>query len=108
MDLLGGFLGWVVSIQGAKWLVSFRSFFSSAHPDVEAPKNWKPITLRAPILGGFIFVTIGVIILLEVLSHMSTREGNGGGLVFAEDVEKLPTITTAWYRRISLALFIAN
>ncbi|RDW81900.1 hypothetical protein BP6252_03012 [Coleophoma cylindrospora] len=57
-------------------------------------KGWKPVTLQAPILGGFVFFSIAVIVLLELLSRISTKASNGGGLTFASDVNNLSTMTT--------------
>jgi hypothetical protein len=42
------------------------------------------ITLRAPILGSFVLVSLLIIIMLEGLSYTSTRNGNGGGVAFAD------------------------
>jgi len=69
--------------------------------------GWKPITLRAPVLGGFIIVSIMIIILLEILSHISSGNGNrnGGGLAFAADVNSLPTIVSFKYSHISHNIF---
>ena len=65
-------------------------------PTVRSAKGWKPITLRAPILGGFILISLAIIALLEFLSHRSSGM-NGGGLVFASDPDSLPTLTTFLY-----------
>ena len=61
--------------------------------------GWKPITLRWPVLLGLIVVSAEIIIVLEILSHMSTRDNNknGGGLAFAVDVKSLSTGVSFWY-----------
>lgn len=58
---------------------------------------WKPITLRGPVLGSFIIFSVLVISLLEVLSSKSSGNENGGGLVFAADVDNLPTLPSFGY-----------
>lgn len=60
-------------------------------------ENWKPITLRGPVLGSFIFFSVLVISVLEVLSSKSSGNKNGGGLVFAADVDKLPAFPSFGY-----------
>jgi hypothetical protein len=59
-------------------------------------KRWKPMIFQAPVLGVFIFVSLSIIVLLEILSHISSGNGNlnGGGLIFAPDVNSLPPTTT--------------
>ncbi|KAE9364127.1 hypothetical protein N431DRAFT_420931 [Stipitochalara longipes BDJ] len=59
-------------------------------------KGWKPITLRAPVLSLFVFISLTVITLLEILYHRSLG-GNGGGLAFASDLNSLPMSTTFLY-----------
>ncbi|PVH77159.1 hypothetical protein DL98DRAFT_591555 [Cadophora sp. DSE1049] len=59
--------------------------------------GWKPATLRSPILGAFVLISVIIIAALEVLSHISSRDANGGGLVFAADVESLPTTAMFGY-----------
>lgn len=58
---------------------------------------WKPFSLRAPVLGGFIFFSMCMIAALEVLSHISSSNGNNGGLVFAKRAEDLPLINIFRY-----------
>lgn len=48
---------------------------------------WKPITFSGPILSCFIIFSMLVIVLLEILSRKSATPENGGGLIFAEDIE---------------------
>ncbi|RDW62552.1 hypothetical protein BP5796_10854 [Coleophoma crateriformis] len=57
-------------------------------------KGWKPVTLQAPILGGFVFFSIAVIVVLELLSRISAKSSNGGGLAFASDVDNLSNMAT--------------
>ncbi|KAH7310374.1 hypothetical protein BKA65DRAFT_413820 [Rhexocercosporidium sp. MPI-PUGE-AT-0058] len=59
--------------------------------------GWKPATLRLPILGGFILGSLAIIAILEVLSNISSRPSNGGGLAFAQDVDNIPTGVTFGY-----------
>ncbi|KUJ06743.1 uncharacterized protein LY89DRAFT_661803 [Mollisia scopiformis] len=47
--------------------------------------GWKPRTLRSPVLGTMIIVSLSLIVLLEVLSHISTRNNSEGGIAFAVD-----------------------
>jgi hypothetical protein len=54
-------------------------------------QGWKPVTLRTPMLGGFIILSLVVIALLEVLSQKSLKAENGGGLVFAANVNRIPS-----------------
>lgn len=42
-------------------------------------KHWKPITLRAPVLGSFIVVSVFLIIILEVLARIAGVASNFGG-----------------------------
>lgn len=58
--------------------------------------GWKPITLRAPILGGLIFISALLIVVLEVLFYISTRNSNmnGGGVAFGATVDSLSSRTT--------------
>ncbi|CZR69554.1 uncharacterized protein PAC_19454 [Phialocephala subalpina] len=60
-------------------------------------ESWKPITLRAPVLGSLILFSVLIISLLEVLSAKSSGNQNGGGLVFAADVDNLPTFSSFGY-----------
>ncbi|KAL3426519.1 hypothetical protein PVAG01_00028 [Phlyctema vagabunda] len=57
--------------------------------------HWKPVTLRAPVLGGFVIVSIVLIATLELLAYMSSAHGNQneGGLVFATDVDQISTFS---------------
>lgn len=57
---------------------------------LEMSTAWKPLTLRWPILGGIIALSIAAIILLEILAKRSSSQTNGGGLVFADDVDSFP------------------
>jgi hypothetical protein len=59
-------------------------------------KGWKPITLRAPVLGSFVLISLLIVALLEVLSHQSSGQ-NGGGVAFPSDLDSLPTLTTFGY-----------
>ncbi|KAK0130121.1 hypothetical protein ONS96_000649 [Cadophora gregata f. sp. sojae] len=59
--------------------------------------GWKPVTLRSPILGVFVLISIIMIAALEVLSHISSQDGNGGGLVFATNVESISTAASFGY-----------
>ncbi|KAF4624946.1 hypothetical protein G7Y89_g13225 [Cudoniella acicularis] len=63
----------------------------------EKQDGWKPVTLQAPMLGSFILVTLSLIIILEVLSHISLRSSNGGGIAFADDVDSLSASVTFGY-----------
>ena len=53
-------------------------------------KQWKPITLRAPILGGLIIFSLSMVAVLEVLSYMSSGNGNmnGGAVAFAANANE--------------------
>ncbi|CZS94144.1 uncharacterized protein RAG0_04191 [Rhynchosporium agropyri] len=62
-----------------------------------ASNGWKPVTLRAPILGAFIFISLAIITGLEVLYVISLRPENGGGLAFAADTDSLSTATSFGY-----------
>lgn len=72
----------------------------------ELRSHWKPITLQAPVLGGFILVSLSIIIVLEILSHISSGNGNanGGGLAFASHSVGLSSMTTFWYTSESIVL----
>jgi hypothetical protein len=51
-------------------------------------KYWKPITLRAPILGSFIVFSIFLIIVLEVLARVagvSSNLGGSGAVAYADN-----------------------
>ena len=56
------------------------------------------------MLGGFVLFSISMIILLEILSHISSGNGNanGGGVTIALDNETLSTATTFWYLTLQL------
>ena len=57
------------------------------------PKEfWKPMSLRSPVLGGFILFSVLCIVALEILSHISSSNGNGGGLVFAKETDEIPPV----------------
>ena len=51
------------------------------------------MTLSGPALGAFVLVSVGVIVLLEILSRKASLVGNGGGIVFAENVESFSVLT---------------
>lgn len=76
--------------------------------DVGSIKYWKPITLRAPVLGSFILVSLGLIVLLEILSHISTQnnDANGGGIAFAASVEEVSVIATFGYLYLPTAMAV--
>ena len=59
-----------------------------------AHMHWKPITLRAPILASFAVFSLAVVIVLEALARKSTSNGSGGGLVFADDIDRIPAVAT--------------
>ena len=48
-------------------------------------------------MGGFVVFSLCVVILLEILSYISRRPENGGGLVFASDVNHLSALSTFRY-----------
>lgn len=50
-------------------------------------KQWKPITLRRGFLSSLILVTAGLIAAIQCLRYISSRDQ---GLLFAEDINKLP------------------
>jgi hypothetical protein len=85
---------WVSSDNGAVPLHSCCYFV--VNQNVVTTKVWKPITLRGPILGGLIAFSVAVIVILEVLAKISSGNGNvnGGGLVFAADVNNIPAISS--------------
>ncbi|KAF8860270.1 hypothetical protein BDZ45DRAFT_648839 [Acephala macrosclerotiorum] len=60
-------------------------------------ESWKPLTLRGPVLGSLILFSVLIISLLEVLSSKSSGNENGGGLVFAVDVDNLPPLPSFGY-----------
>jgi hypothetical protein len=49
------------------------------------------------MLGGFVVVSVAVIALLELLSQKSSKAENGGGLIFAADVNSIPSSKTFMY-----------
>ena len=51
------------------------------------------MTLSGPALGAFVLVSVGVIVLLEILSRKASLVGSGGGIVFAENVESFSVLT---------------
>lgn len=53
-------------------------------------KSWKPCTLGFPVLGSLIAFSLFLIIILEILFHISSKSGSGGGLAFALSVDSLP------------------
>ncbi|KAE8446044.1 hypothetical protein EG329_012552 [Mollisiaceae sp. DMI_Dod_QoI] len=59
--------------------------------------GWKPATLRAPILGTMVVVSLALITLLEVLSHISARNDSEGGIAFAADVNSFSAGTAFGY-----------
>lgn len=63
-------------------------------------KHWKPLTLRAPILGPFILISIAFIIILELLTHLaglsSTLSGSGA-VAYAENDGNLSTSVSFAY-----------
>ena len=59
-------------------------------------RSWKPISLRGPVLGGFVLTSVLIIITLEILSNISSRTENGGGLSFAESVNEISMMATFW------------
>lgn len=65
----------------------------------ERKRNWKPVTLRFPILGSIFAVTVSMIIGLEILSYVSIgkNNANGGGLAFAATVDDLSVAATFSY-----------
>jgi hypothetical protein len=62
----------------------------------EVHKPWKPMTLQGPVLGGFALLSLAMILVLEILLHISLQHGNDGSLVFAADVDSLPTGVIFW------------
>lgn len=72
--------------------------YCSAHVNIslDKVKFWKPATLGGSVLGAFILVSIGIIIVLEILIRTSSLEGNDGGIVFANSKEAIPMTTIFW------------
>ncbi|KAH6694947.1 hypothetical protein BKA61DRAFT_531721 [Leptodontidium sp. MPI-SDFR-AT-0119] len=50
-----------------------------------------------PVLGGFILISLVIIVVLELLSTISLKPENGGGLAFAADTDSLSGGTTFGY-----------
>ncbi|CZT49573.1 uncharacterized protein RSE6_10441 [Rhynchosporium secalis] len=68
-----------------------------AHPDIGHHIGWMPTTLRVPVLGSFVLVSLAIIVILEVLCSISSRPSNGGGLAFAPRVDDISTGVTFGY-----------
>ncbi len=48
---------------------------------------------------------MAIIVTLEVLSHKSSVNGNGGGIAFADDIDSLSTLTVfGYFDKISLVV----
>lgn len=64
---------------------------SNSSPGLVKSDLWKPVSLKAPALGCLFVVTLGIIAILEYLSHLSSRNNNenDGGLAFADTVDDL-------------------
>lgn len=71
--------------------------------------GWKPVTLRAPILGGFVLISILIIIALEIMFHISkvSYSPNDGRLTFAVNVDSLSTFSIFGYTCLVIWLTIA-
>ncbi|TAQ88659.1 hypothetical protein B7494_g3002 [Chlorociboria aeruginascens] len=82
------------------------SWIGWAHQD--SSKHWKPVTLQAPVLGGFIIFSLSIIIILEILSHIAFGNGgiNGSGLAFGVDVNHLPLSATIGYLYLPTVLAV--
>lgn len=92
-------------------LATMDELSGSAAPEIDSPlcpsrfQSWKPMTLRAPILGSVVAASISLIVLLEMLSSRSRQDG---GVILAgsrNDVsaaqffayQYLPTIIAVTY-----------
>ncbi|KAH6666832.1 hypothetical protein B0J14DRAFT_677485 [Halenospora varia] len=71
--------------------------WSRRRGNADSHRSWKPKTLQAPILGSFIALSLGFIVLLEILSFISSRPSNGGGLAFAHDIDGISLGATWGY-----------
>ncbi|CAG8952905.1 hypothetical protein HYFRA_00007619 [Hymenoscyphus fraxineus] len=68
----------------------------------------KPRTLRAPVLGSLVLVSVALIVLLEILSFISRRDhnNNSGALVFAPDVDNISNRATFGYLYLPTVLAV--
>lgn len=48
-------------------------------------------------MGGLIVFSVLIISILEILASKSSGDANSGGLVFAADIDKIPTISSFGY-----------
>ena len=87
-------VSWQEQSRGRPCHITVCWIADSNFSEVAANLGWKPVTLRTPMLGGFVVVSLVVIALLEVLYRKSSRPENGGGLVFAADVNSIPLTKT--------------
>lgn len=75
------------------WLTKFH--LSNMQP--EPFKSWMPVTLRYPVLGLFLAVSVLLIVILEILFNISSQPGNSGGLAFAPDTNSFSATATFRY-----------
>jgi hypothetical protein len=69
-------------------MLQIQRIAALSHRDAGSRQDWKPATLKAPVLGCFIAASILVIVVLEILWHISSENGNTGA-------SHLPKMSTA-------------
>ncbi|KAL2059944.1 hypothetical protein VTL71DRAFT_10099, partial [Oculimacula yallundae] len=92
-------IGWL------RWLPWMKS--EAVEHNAGCRISWMPATLRVPILGSFVLVSLAIIIILEVLSNISSRPSNGGGLAFAPSTDDIPTGVTFGYLYLPTILAVS-
>ncbi|KAF2665477.1 hypothetical protein BT63DRAFT_66774 [Microthyrium microscopicum] len=65
---------------------------------------WKPKTLRSIFLGTVIFITLLMIVAIQLL-HMQSQKN--GGLIFAPNISELPLSKTFLYNNFPSIIFVA-
>lgn len=66
--------------------------------------HWKPKTLRAPVLGSFIVISLGLIAILELLNKYSSSRD--GGLVQVPSINDLPLYGVLGYQYLPTVISV--
>lgn len=77
---------------------------TTSRPRKSTFQSWKPMTLRAPVLGSFIAASVLLIALLEVLSNRSRQNG---GVILAKSVDDISTGQSFMYQYLPTIIAVS-
>ena len=83
--------------QARRWKGNWPTWNKPTFPVKRRPAEqggWKPVTLGGPVLLSLPALSVIGITLLEILARRSSLPSNGGGVVFAKDVNSFTMVAS--------------